>query len=46
MKKYFIDTDGYDNWYVVPSNRREEFEAWCQLDRIHWMGGLYLNMYI
>ena len=30
--KYFLDTDSSAHWYVIPWDRREEWELWAQLE--------------
>lgn len=34
-KRYFLDTDDSGNWYIVPVERREDFESWQNQDWQH-----------
>lgn len=29
-KKYILDYDDYNNWYIFPAEKKEEFEAWIE----------------
>lgn len=31
-RRYFLGQDQSSHWYLVPANRREEFERWAAID--------------
>jgi hypothetical protein len=31
MKRYFLNTDNDSHWYLIPTEKREEWENWCEL---------------
>ena len=32
MKQYFFDQDQSCHWYIIESDKREEWDKWCALD--------------
>lgn len=31
-QKYFLSQDNSCHWYVIPDDKRQEWEDWCNLD--------------
>lgn len=31
-RRYFLDADNDGNWYLIPVERRKEWDAWTELD--------------
>ncbi len=31
MQRYFLNTDNDTHWYIIPADKREEWENWCDL---------------
>lgn len=34
MSKYFISSDGYSNWFIVPDNKRAEWKEWVDQENL------------
>ena len=32
MGRFFFDTDNDSHWFLVPLERKDEWDAWCSLD--------------
>lgn len=30
--RYYLDRDGDSHWYIIPAEKRQEWEAFCNLD--------------
>ncbi len=32
MLRYCLETDNDSHWYVIPQDRQQDWENWCELD--------------
>jgi hypothetical protein len=38
VDEYILTTDGDSHWFVIPANKRDEWEKYCDAAATYWEG--------